>query len=202
MLSRAPSAPIQIPGSEDAIHLTREELERVAGPLVDRAVDETRRVLDRANLPPGALAGILLVGGSSRIPLVASRLHARFQVAPTVPEQPELPVAYGGLLVVPPGGPISPAAGPTGPVSAAPYAPAPTTGPTPVPYPVPQPGWAPQPAPPPQWRPPPPAWAPQPPPEPASFDRSVKSAYASAGAAPRTGVWGTRSRSTTPAGPP
>jgi outer membrane protein assembly factor BamB len=142
----------------------------VAGPLVDRAVDETRRVLDRANLPPGALAGILLVGGSSRIPLVASRLHARFQVAPTVPEQPELPVAYGGLLVVPPGGPISPAAGPTGPVSAAPYAMAPTTGPTPVP------GWAPQP--PPQWRPPPQTWAPQPPqPEPASFDRSVKSAY-------------------------
>jgi len=114
MLSRAPSAPVQIPGSEDAIHLTREELERVAGPLVDRAVDETRRVLDRATLPPGALAGILLVGGSSRIPLVASRLHARFQVPPTVPEQPELPVAYGGLLVGWPTrtGPTSPASGP------------------------------------------------------------------------------------------
>src|SRR5437764_53244 len=66
MLSRAPSAPIQIPGSDDAIHLTREELERVAGPLVDRAVDETRRVLGRAGLATGALSGILLVGGSSR----------------------------------------------------------------------------------------------------------------------------------------
>src|SRR5439155_445641 len=75
MLSRAPAAPVQVPGTDDAIHLTREELERVAGPLVDRAVDETRRVLDRAQLPPGALAGILLVGGAR-----ARLLQARRQV--------------------------------------------------------------------------------------------------------------------------
>ncbi|MGY0233960.1 Hsp70 family protein [Longispora urticae] len=98
MLSRASSAPVQVPGREEALHLTREELNRVAGPLIDRAVDETRRVLQRAGVGPGALAGIFLVGGSSRIPLVASRLHARFGVAPMVPEQPELPVAHGGLL--------------------------------------------------------------------------------------------------------
>jgi hypothetical protein len=159
MLSRAPSAPVQVPGSEDALHLTREELERVAGPLVDRAVDETRRVLDRAVLVPGraqpepgfgggehgqrspsTLAGILLVGGSSRLPLAASRLHARFGVAPTVPEQPELPVAYGGLLIGPPRTapparvpapprpaevPLSPTAEP---VSAAPYRVSPVSG--------------------------------------------------------------------------
>jgi hypothetical protein len=75
-------------------------LERVAGPLIDRAVDETRRVLERAGVDVRQLAGIFLVGGSSRIPLVASRLHARFGVAPVVPEQPELPVAYGGMLAV------------------------------------------------------------------------------------------------------
>ncbi|MEV6525967.1 Hsp70 family protein [Longispora sp. NPDC051575] len=98
MLSRASSAPVQVPGREEALHLTREELNRVAGPLIDRAVDETRRVLQRAGVEPAALAGIFLVGGSSRIPLVASRLHARFGVAPMVPEQPELPVAHGGLL--------------------------------------------------------------------------------------------------------
>jgi hypothetical protein len=155
MLSRAPSAPIQVPGSDDAIHLTREELERVAGPLVDRAVDETRRVLGRAgvgfgpgngvpggpgNGGPGGpvLAGILLVGGSSRIPLVASRLHARFGVAPTVPEQPELPVAYGGLYIARPArqGPASPATGPSGPVSVAPYAVSPAPPPNWTPPPI------------------------------------------------------------------
>ncbi|MEV6925735.1 hsp70 family protein [Dactylosporangium sp. NPDC051485] len=100
MLSRAASAPVHVPGSDEALHLTREELERVAGPLIDRAVDETRRVLERAGVDVRQLAGIFLVGGSSRIPLVASRLHARFGVAPVVPEQPELPVAYGGMLAV------------------------------------------------------------------------------------------------------
>jgi molecular chaperone HscA len=101
MLSRTASAPVQVPGWTGPVHLTREELERVAGPLVARAVDETRRLLDRAG-PGGGLAGLFLVGGSSRVPLVASRLHARFGVAPTVPEQPELPVAYGALLAAAP----------------------------------------------------------------------------------------------------
>jgi hypothetical protein len=98
MLSRTSSAPVQLPGDAEALHITREELDRVAGPLVARAVDETRRVLQRAGTGRGDLAAILLVGGSSRIPLVASRLHERFGVAPTVPEQPELPVAHGALL--------------------------------------------------------------------------------------------------------
>jgi actin-like ATPase involved in cell morphogenesis len=98
MLSRGSTAPVQLPRTPDALHLTREELERVAGPLVDRAVDETRRLLQRAEVTREQLAGIFLVGGASRMPLVATRLHARFGVAPIVPEQPELPVAFGALL--------------------------------------------------------------------------------------------------------
>jgi actin-like ATPase involved in cell morphogenesis len=138
MLSRTAAAPVPVPGREEALHLTREELERVAGPLVDRAVDETRRVLQRAGVDRAQLAGILLVGGSSRIPLVASRLHTRFGVAPTVPEQPELPVAYGALLT--PAPPM-----PAPPVSAPPVSPA---APPPPGYP------------PPSFQPPPPVAAP------------------------------------------
>jgi Ethanolamine utilization protein EutJ (predicted chaperonin) len=100
MLSRTTSAPVSLPGDAGALHLTRDELERVAGPLVDRAVDEARRVLRGSGVGPDELAGIFLVGGSSRMPLVASKLHARLGVAPAVPEQPELPVAYGALLAV------------------------------------------------------------------------------------------------------
>jgi molecular chaperone HscA len=98
MLSRSSSAPVHVPGMDSALHLTRDELERIAGPLIDRAVDETRRVVRASGVEPATLAGLFLVGGSSRIPLVASRLHARFGLAATVPEQPELPVAYGGLI--------------------------------------------------------------------------------------------------------
>ncbi|MEV8512210.1 Hsp70 family protein [Dactylosporangium sp. NPDC051484] len=99
MLSRSSSAPIHVPGSDRATHLTRDELDRIAGPLVDRAVDETRRVLERSGVSPARLDAIVLVGGSSRLPLVASRLHTRFGIAPVVPEQPELPVAFGALLL-------------------------------------------------------------------------------------------------------
>jgi outer membrane protein assembly factor BamB/Ethanolamine utilization protein EutJ (predicted chaperonin) len=105
MLSRASSAPVHVPGRAEPMHLTRDELDRVAGPLVARAVDETRRVIERVRVQPAAL---LLVGGTSRLPLVASRLHARLGIPPSVPEQPELPVAYGGLLVNLTEGPTSP----------------------------------------------------------------------------------------------
>ncbi|MCW6010360.1 Hsp70 family protein [Micromonospora sp. CPCC 205371] len=132
MLSRSSVAPVHVPGRPEPMHLTREELERVAGPLVARAVDETRRVLERSGVQPGELGGLLLVGGASRMPLVASRLHARLGVAPSVPEQPELPVAFGALVHVMASSPA------TGEAGLAPY---PVSGPIGVgspssPYPV------------------------------------------------------------------
>ncbi|MFV2088772.1 Hsp70 family protein [Micromonospora sp. LOL_021] len=124
MLSRASAAPVTVPGRDDPMHLTREELDRIAGPLVDRAVDETRRVLQLAGVDPARLAGLLLVGGASRMPLVASRLHARLGVAPSVPEQPELPVAFGALHHTPSTDVAAPStAAPAGPVPAAPHPP-------------------------------------------------------------------------------
>ncbi|MGH3747438.1 MAG: Hsp70 family protein [Micromonosporaceae bacterium] len=115
MLSRAAVAPVPIPGVDQALHLTREEFERLARPLLERAVQETAAVISQAISPrrdeaqpewmpaagqewgPGQLAGIFLVGGTSRIPLVSQMLHTRFGFAPTVLEQPELPVAEGAL---------------------------------------------------------------------------------------------------------
>lgn len=99
MLSRASSAPVAVPGRDSTdLHLTRDELTSLADPLIARAVDETRRTIERAGVAPTDLAMLLLVGGTSRMPQVATRLHSRLGVAPFVPEQPELPVAYGALL--------------------------------------------------------------------------------------------------------
>ncbi len=97
MLSRTAVAPVPVPGVEAALHMTRDELERLATPLLSRAVDETQRVIEGAGLSPQQLAGIFLVGGASRIPLVARLLHMKLGIAPTVLEQPELPVAEGSL---------------------------------------------------------------------------------------------------------
>ncbi|MGB2570297.1 Hsp70 family protein [Micromonospora citrea] len=101
MLSRAEVAPVAVPGVEAAVRLTRDDLERLATPLLARAVAATRDVVASAGLTPGQLAGLFLVGGSSRVPLVARMLHAELGVAPTVLEQPELPVAEGALTDLP-----------------------------------------------------------------------------------------------------
>ncbi len=118
MLSRAASAPLPVPGVDQAVHLTRDELERITGPLVERAVAATGATIARAGLRPDQLAGLFLVGGSSRVPLAARMLHAQLHVAPTVLEQPELPVAEGALteLTGPtlPGMPPEPATTPPG----------------------------------------------------------------------------------------
>ena len=114
MLSRTTVAPVPVPGVEASLHLTREELERLATPLLQRAVDETKRVVHEAGLDTGQLTGIFLVGGASRIPLVSRLLHSELGVAPTVLEQPELPVAEGSLAAAFPPEP-QPTAVPTSP---------------------------------------------------------------------------------------
>ncbi|MEV4755679.1 hsp70 family protein [Micromonospora sp. NPDC049559] len=98
MLSRTSTAPVVVPGLEQALHLTRTELERLATPLLRRGVAETASVIAGCGLTPDQLAGLFLVGGSSRVPLVARLLHADLGIAPTVLEQPELPVAEGAVV--------------------------------------------------------------------------------------------------------
>jgi molecular chaperone HscA len=141
MLSRTAVAPIATPGRDQAIHLTREELERVAEPLLRRAVWETAEVIRRCGLRPDQLAGLFLVGGSSRLPMVARLLHMELGIAPTVLEQPELPVAEGALAELAPVAPLTSAGMPVTsapPVSpAAPVAPPPAAAPAPTPAPAP-----------------------------------------------------------------
>ncbi|HEY3501935.1 MAG TPA: Hsp70 family protein [Actinocatenispora sp.] len=97
MLSRSPSAAVHVPGAPAGTHVTRAEFEALAAPLVGRTVAETVATLRRAGLTPTDLAGVFLVGGSSRIPLVAQQLHRALGIAPIVLEQPETAVAEGAL---------------------------------------------------------------------------------------------------------
>jgi hypothetical protein len=121
-LSRAPSAAVHVPLFDTHAHVTREQFEARARPWLARTVELTAVALARAGLAPGQVAGLFLVGGSSRIPLVGTMLHQRLGVPPTVIEQPELVVALGSLSAVPAGPPVA--------------APAPPRAPQP-PYPVP-----------------------------------------------------------------
>jgi actin-like ATPase involved in cell morphogenesis len=97
-LSRLQSADVVVPLLDLELHVTREELEELARPLLEQTVRVTSDLLRWADLPDGRLAGVFLVGGASRIPLVATLLHRELGEAPVVIEQPELVVAEGSIL--------------------------------------------------------------------------------------------------------
>ncbi|BCJ65743.1 hypothetical protein GCM10009779_02140 [Polymorphospora rubra] len=96
-LSRHTSADLHIPLIDTVVHVTRDEFETAARPHLERTVDLTATLLRDAGVPRQLLAGIFLVGGSSRLPLVASLLHRTLRIAPTTLDHPELVVAEGAL---------------------------------------------------------------------------------------------------------
>ncbi|MFC5003489.1 Hsp70 family protein [Dactylosporangium cerinum] len=110
-LSRTSSAGVHVPLFEVDLHVTRAEFEQVSRPYLQRTVDLTANTLQRAGVRPDQIAGLFLVGGSSRIPMVSTLLHQRLGVAPTIIEQPELVVALGSAIAAMPSRP-APAAGP------------------------------------------------------------------------------------------
>ncbi|MFC5005255.1 Hsp70 family protein [Dactylosporangium cerinum] len=123
MLSRATTASVAVPGVSGSLHVTRDELETLARPLVRRGVAELVATAERSRLTPADLSVVFLVGGASRIPLVSHTLHTELGVAPTMLEQPELPVAEGALADL-----IAQTAPQQPPPPRQPPVPAPTTG--------------------------------------------------------------------------
>ncbi|MFI5914148.1 Hsp70 family protein [Dactylosporangium sp. NPDC051541] len=95
-LSRTPSVRVHVPVLEVDTHVTREEFEARIRPLLEPTVELLARVLRDAAVRPEAL---FLVGGSSRVPLVATLLHRHLGLAPLLVDEPELVVARGALLV-------------------------------------------------------------------------------------------------------
>src|SRR5437762_4064432 len=79
--------------------VTRDELEVAARPLIDKTVRITQGVIRAAGVQPERIAGLFLVGGASRMPLVATRLHRALGQPAVALEQPELVVAQGNAII-------------------------------------------------------------------------------------------------------
>jgi molecular chaperone DnaK len=103
-LSRHTYTDVPMPPPFADAHVTRADLERLITPHIDRAAELTAATIREAGLKPVELAGIFLVGGSSRIPLVSQLVHRRCGVMPTSLDQPETVVARGALRAVAGGG--------------------------------------------------------------------------------------------------
>ncbi len=78
--------------------ITREEFERAATPLVERTLAACRLALADAGLQAGAVERIVLVGGSTRMPLVRRRVAELFGRPPYTALNPDEVVAIGAAL--------------------------------------------------------------------------------------------------------
>jgi molecular chaperone DnaK len=109
-LARSLAATMWIPGLECEYQISRSELDGLIETDVAQTVDELAATIAAAGCSPEDLAGIYLVGGSSRICLVRELLRERFGVEPAHFEDPKAIVAIGGAALPPltagaPGGP-------------------------------------------------------------------------------------------------
>jgi molecular chaperone DnaK len=92
------SIPVFLPAHHTEVRLTRGEFEAMTrAPLVE-TIGALRRALQSAGVEPAAVRTVLLVGGSSRIPLVAELVSAELGRPIAVDAHPKHAVALGAAL--------------------------------------------------------------------------------------------------------
>jgi molecular chaperone DnaK len=87
--------PVVLPNQRTEVRLTRRELEDMVRPSLVDTVEALRRSIDSAGLTPDDLKSILLVGGSSRIPLVGQMLVSELGRPVAIDVHPKHAVALG-----------------------------------------------------------------------------------------------------------
>ena len=112
---------VMLPNLQTEIRITRSEFEAMIRPTVRETVDALRRALTSAQVEPHELKAVLLVGGSSRIPLVAEMVGASLERPVAIDAHPKHAVALGAAQVLGSAAAAAPGTvvGPTAPVAAA-----------------------------------------------------------------------------------
>ncbi len=89
---------LDVDGKQTRHALTTEVLDDLIGPLVERTIAICRGVLDDAGVAPEEVTGVVLVGGSTRVPLVRRRVAELFGKEPLSDIDPDEVVAVGAAL--------------------------------------------------------------------------------------------------------
>jgi hypothetical protein len=89
---------VLLPGRQTEVRLTRAELEDMVRPAVGETIVALRRALVSAGVTPEQVSAVLLVGGSSRIPLVAQMVTADLGRPVAVDARPKDAIALGAAL--------------------------------------------------------------------------------------------------------
>lgn len=93
------SIPVLLPNLQTEVRLTRAELEQMMRPALTDTITTMARALRSAGVEPDQVDAILLVGGSSRIPLVAQMVGAELGRPVAVDAHPKHGIALGAALV-------------------------------------------------------------------------------------------------------
>lgn len=80
------------------ITLTRAKLEQLTGDLVARSLDPVRKAMSDANLKPGDINEVILVGGMTRMPAVQEAVKKEFNKEPHKGVNPDEVVAVGAAI--------------------------------------------------------------------------------------------------------
>lgn len=100
-LTDAEKTPIEVERADGSIwrgELTRTQLNALIDPLVDKTLPPSRRALRDAGLGTGDIDGVVLVGGSTRVPRVREKVRDFFQRELLSDLDPDKVVAIGAAL--------------------------------------------------------------------------------------------------------
>ncbi|GAA4673960.1 hypothetical protein GCM10023215_01860 [Pseudonocardia yuanmonensis] len=90
--------PVLMPAYRGSVRLHRSEFEEAIRPSIAETVDALRRAVESAGTDPERLSVVLLVGGSSRIPLVAQLVSEQLGRPVAVDTDPKNAIAKGAVL--------------------------------------------------------------------------------------------------------
>jgi molecular chaperone DnaK len=92
------SIPVLLPDLQTEVRLTRAEFEAMVRPTLVESTHAMHRALRSAGVQPDEVKAVLLVGGSSRIPLVVQLVGAEFGRPVAVDAHPKHSIALGAAL--------------------------------------------------------------------------------------------------------